>query len=366
MIAIVIAGGLLVLLEGSIRIVARLRTGAWPTTRAERQTRFAETVGHAYQRHPYLLVLGRSGARLDVAGHRVTFESHGYRGPEVAIHKPPGRFRVLCTGGSTTFDLLAGDDSSTWPARLERLLAADGVDTVNAGFPGWTTVESLASLELRDVDTQPDVVVVFAGINDLQPASHDPFARDYSVGHAEILRRVLGVDPIPLSLASRLLFIEWLHDKFHRPADATKRGYAPAFEWDGGPRRATISAAAVDVYRRNLRSTIAVARANGARVLIAAQHVMLAAGDESDRDYVESWAPGLTAEGFAASLERYNAAARGLAADGLAQFVDPFEAAGFTRDDFGDPMHFGPSGSEKFAEVIAATVRGMRAGTAGP
>ncbi len=349
---------LCVAIEGSFRLIGRIQTGEWPMTRAERQAKLVETIGRAYEKHPYLVVRARPDVDLDVSGHRLHFDSRGYRGAEVAMPKPEGRYRILCVGGSTTFDLLAPDDASAWPARLGRLLAADDVDTVNAGFPGWTTVENLISLELRDVDVKPNLVVVFAGINDLQPDSHRPFARDYSVGHGELLPRVLGLKPIHLPIAAHSVFIEWLRTKIWGP-QAASRAYAPVWRPDT-PRMTRIPKAAGDVFRRNLRSIIAVANANGARVLLVAQHVILAPGSKFDRDYLESWAPGLTPKGFVDSLARLNAVARGLANDGLASFVDPFEKESFTPRDFGDPMHFNAAGSKKFAQVIADTVRGIR------
>src|SRR5262249_25564332 len=151
--------------------------------RAESDARFAATVASAFRRHPFLLVAGRPGAVLEVPGHVVRLNTRGQRGREPTMPKPRDTFRVVCEGGSATFDLLAPDDEHTWPARLGDLLGPRRVDVVNAGFNGWTSAESLVSLELRDLDLAPDLVVVLSGWNDLQPAGHVPFTSDYSLGH---------------------------------------------------------------------------------------------------------------------------------------------------------------------------------------
>jgi len=357
-----IAVALFLVLEGGCRVVGRLRSGAWPVTAQERDTRLVRQIGQAYRTHPFLSVSGRPGGVIRVPGHEIRFNSLGLRGPEVELPKPAGRLRVVCEGGSTTFDLLAADDASTWPSRLGRLLGP-GADVVNAGFPGWTSVQSLVALELRDVDLAPDVVVVYSGINDLQPAGHVPFARDYSVGHGEILPRVLGARPPPLPAVSRSVFIEWLRGRIHEPGFAVdERGYAPAWEWEGGRRRDAMPEEAVEVFSRNLRSTAAVASAFGARPLLVAQTARLRAGSEAfDRSYLESWTPGLTAAGYLDGVARYNAAARALGEEGVAAFVDPFSGGDFTDADFADPVHFSDAGSNRFAARIAAEIRALAA-----
>jgi lysophospholipase L1-like esterase len=346
-----IAVALLLLLEGGCRVALRVRTGSWPVTRAEAHTRFIRSVGQAYRTHPFLVVCGRPGGRIDVPGHSVRFNSLGYRGREIAPGKAAGALRVVCEGGSTTFDILARDDAATWPARLETKLGAPW-EVVNAGFPGWTSVQSLVSLELRDVDLSPDVVVVFSGANDLQPAGHAPFARDYALGHGELLPRVLGVAPVPLRLVSRSVLLEALGAR-------RVEGYAPAYGFTGA-RKDEPPPEAVEVFRRNLVSTIAVARAHGARTLLVRQVARFRAGREAeDGAYVESWSPGISARGIQDGLRRYAAAARELAAPDVS-VVDPFEDGSFTDADFDDAIHFSASGSERFAEKLAAAIRELR------
>ncbi len=359
LVPLAIAGALFVLLEGGCRAVLRVKTGAWPQTRVSTYTRFVEKIGKAYRPHPLLIVAGRPDAVLEVEGHVVHFNARGQRVTsvrDVPVPKPAGTYRVLCEGGSTTFDLLAPDDAGTWPARLGTLLRP-GADIANGGFPGWTSLESLVSLETRDLDLAPDLVVVFSGVNDLQPAGHVPFAPDYSEGHAEILPRILGVAPVPVRFVSRLVFVEWLRGRLKAGTDPAPEGYTPSYAWNGGPKRDDIPAEAVAVYERNLRSTIAVAASGGARTLLVAQAARVRAGHEaSDRVWLEGWTPGLTPKGYLAGLARYNAVARRLGEEGIALFFDPFASQAFGDAHFQDPVHFSPLGSALFAKTLAAYV----------
>ena len=360
LVPLAIAGALFLLLEGGCRVVLRVRTGEWPETQVAAYTRFVEKVGRAYRPHPLLIVAGRPDAVLEAAGHVVHFNARGQRVTnvrDVPVPKPAGTYRVLCEGGSTTFDLLAADDAGTWPARLGTLLRP-GSDVVNGGFPGWTSLESLVSLATRDIDLEPDLVVVFSGVNDLQPAGHVPFTPDYSEGHAEILPRGTGGAPVPVRFVSRLVFVEWLRGRLKPRAESvTAEGYTPSYAWHGGPKRDDIPPEAVAVYERNLRSTIAVAASRGARTLLVAQAARVRAGhDASDRVWLEGWTPGLTPKGYLAGLARYNAVARKLGDEGIALFFDPFAGGAFGDAHFMDPVHFSPAGSELFAKTLAAFV----------
>jgi lysophospholipase L1-like esterase len=123
----------------------------------------------------------------------------------------------------------------------------------------------------------------------------------------------------------------------------------------GGPKRDDIPAAAVAVYERNLRSSIAVARAHGARTLLVAQTARVRPGHEAeDRTWLEGWTPGLTATGYLAGLARYTEVARRLGGEGVALFFDPFADGAFPDAAFQDPVHFSPEGSDRFARALAA------------
>ena len=62
---------------------------------------------------------------------------------------------------------------------------------------------------VRDIDLEPDVVVLYQGINDLQPASLDPFDPAYE-RHADLTRRALGFDLPALPWHRRSLLVEEL------------------------------------------------------------------------------------------------------------------------------------------------------------
>ena len=97
--------------------------------------------------------------------------SLGYRGKEITKEKPAHTFRIVCLGGSTTFGLGEADEAYTYPALLEKRLnelypSGPHFEVVNAGTPGWSSGESLINLHFRVLDLNPDMVVLYDGIND--------------------------------------------------------------------------------------------------------------------------------------------------------------------------------------------------------
>jgi len=98
--------------------------------------------------------------------------SLGYRGEEIDIPKPAGQFRIVCLGGSTTYTSEVKDYRDSYPYLLEKYLRAQGyadVTVVNAGAGSWSSWESLINFELRVLDLDPDLIIVYHGINDISP-----------------------------------------------------------------------------------------------------------------------------------------------------------------------------------------------------
>jgi lysophospholipase L1-like esterase len=110
----------------------------------------------------------------------ITIGAAGLRG---ADSRPRGSatYRIVCLGDSFTFGQGVGDDEA-FPAQLERLLAArfpgTDVQVLNAGVPGYGTVDELRYLESRIAVLDPDLVVVqFLSVNDFHNNSAPALGR---------------------------------------------------------------------------------------------------------------------------------------------------------------------------------------------
>jgi lysophospholipase L1-like esterase len=127
---------------------------------------------------PIKLVKKTHVAGLDL---QVDTNSLGYRGAEVVRPKPAKTLRVVCIGGSTTFDILAKNDDATWPARLQKRLRANHpeVEVVNAGVSGYTIDSYLKSESTWNdvVSLSPDVIIGYFATNEIKDEAQHRFEK---------------------------------------------------------------------------------------------------------------------------------------------------------------------------------------------
>ena len=95
----------------------------------------------------------------------------GCRGPDVPARRAAGSLRVVCTGDSSTFGLGVPEERA-WPFVLQRLLEATlgdlvSVEVIDAGVPGYTSLQNRVQIERDLLALRPDVLVWMAtGHND--------------------------------------------------------------------------------------------------------------------------------------------------------------------------------------------------------
>lgn len=102
----------------------------------------------------------------------------GYRGTEdTVIPKPDGIYRIVALGGSTTYGL-GMSPNNTYPAQLEHVLQEDygyeQVEVLNAGAVGYTSWNSVANLAFRVLEVEPDLIIIYHGVNDVGSRLSDP------------------------------------------------------------------------------------------------------------------------------------------------------------------------------------------------
>lgn len=189
--AVVVGSTLLALLacELGVRALFSLRGRDIAAYRPARV--FAETLSTSarFTSHPFLPYAPRPNDRRTLTVYRPETKRHystayrlnsmGFRGPDLPFEKPAGVKRIVCLGGSTTFDGAADDE--TWPARLEARLRARGmnVEVINLGVDMAASPTSLVNLLFVGLEYRPDLVISYDGVNDTVLAGRAGQAPDY-------------------------------------------------------------------------------------------------------------------------------------------------------------------------------------------
>ena len=98
---------------------------------------------------------------------RSPYNAQRFKGPLMAVPKPPQVFRILCYGDSNT----DGPKQGSWPELLQEVLsrqpapAGRRYEVINAGVAGYSSHQGLLRFQ-QEVDTyQPDLVIVSFGWN---------------------------------------------------------------------------------------------------------------------------------------------------------------------------------------------------------
>jgi lysophospholipase L1-like esterase len=312
--------------------------------------------------------------------------SRGFRGQEFQIPKPPGTFRILALGGSSTFGYYPGitSDEAAYPARLERLLNAQKPDAsvsryevINAGAPGYKLRTSLQNFASRGLFFEPDMIIVSHVVNDIamygneQGLTHPLEDQFVATGlGAGLLDHILGwsfaVQELRYALGERLP--AWL---LARNSGDNADSRAPSEPWKVDGRY-------IEVFRRDLRNIIAVAKANGVVPVLITEPISLTAQTDFARltdDEIKmklhkpvifyARVPGKERYGL---FKRYHDAIRQVAVQEGAWFIDVDGAIPKTSEYFWDYVHLTEKGAALQAAVIRKAILAAWAGSgsAGP
>ena len=301
-----------------------------------------------YMPHPSLGYVLRPGYE-STTGIQVHINALGMRGPEAAVVKAPGVFRILCLGGSTTFGSAASRDDATYPAQLQLLLdeavasgrVIDGrsFEVLNCGVGSWNSGDTLINLELRLLDLQPDAILDYDCVNDLLLIQARDFRSDYShirrpppihevtpferflLGHVRTYAHLArGTNPE----AQFLGLAAWVF------VDGWRERLVPSSEW--------INEAGLSTLARNLTNIVAVSRAHGIVPVLSSFAVRSSAG--------------VGADGLGRVMPRANAVIRDLAVQLDVPIVPAAERLSDQEPLFRDWMHFNDEGERRHAEVV--------------
>jgi lysophospholipase L1-like esterase len=291
-----------------------------------------------YKGHPYFSYCLNEAYRSRDGLNR--HNSLGYRGKEIERAKPEGVYRILCLGGSTTYETAVADYRLSFPDQMERILReqfGDRIEVVNAGCGGWNSWESLIDLEFRGLSLDPDLVVVYCGTNDVHPRLVPPeaYRRDNS-GFRQAWRPDRGL--LQHSLVFRRLGILLGWSRKNSVGSLTEVDYPEQDE------AANLAANPPIHFADNLEHMVAVSRHHGADLLFSTWAWCESKGDYAARDYYQ--------RGF----REGNDVVRGVAERNDVELFDFVAVMPTDPEYWADGRHVNEQGARIKAELFAEAV----------
>lgn len=294
----------------------------------------------------------------------------GFRGDSLATPKPSNEFRVFVVGGSTT-ECFYLDDQATMPADLERRLqrvAPSGrvVRVYNAGKSADKSYDHVAMLAQRIAHLAPDLVVVFAGVNDLRAQLTDsaywfvrPRRPDDDWSNFALLKLA----------STELQIVRRLYTLLHRAAPLEEvtqvRLTSEYAHLAAVARAAPLGRSSLVIpagpYRENLESIVGIAEARHVPIVLLTQATTWNSAEADsllDRHWMTFF--GKVRYDEAAldnAMESLNDVTRDVTAQHHLPLVDLARDLPKSRRFFYDDVHFNAAGADTAAALIAKVAR---------
>lgn len=287
------------------------------------------------------------GIDYALSPQRADFNSAGYRGPQIALPKPPGTFRIIVLGASDIYGFTPTDE--TIPAWLQTTLRErygyTNVEVINGGIIGYTSWQVYANFALHAAELDLDMAIVYMAGNDVDRRQEAPdcYRGENALRGLDPSARIpsdIGFRELPASALYRLIAIE--AGLMPNPADIEAR----SFQVDVGCARGTgtaegnIAANPPVYFERNLRYLLAAADVRAVDVVLSTWAYWQ--GGEEPAAY------------WRAAVDEHNAIIRAVAADTDTPLIDFAPQAGQDKLLWSDYRHPNSAGSQAQAEFFAA------------
>ncbi|MFT5283871.1 MAG: lysophospholipase L1-like esterase [Planctomycetota bacterium] len=307
-----------------------------------------------YVPHPHLSTVLKPGfVRKPVPGsqsYATRINSLGMRGKEMTVEKPPGVFRILCLGGSTTYGTATSESRYSYPAQLETMLnsvAPEGIryQVGNCGVPGYLSNDSLINLQLRLLDYEPDALLIYHAANDSRPIQARGFKSDYS--H---LRKPWSEEK--LSTTELFLMRYWrTFARLTRGTDPEEQLRSmgthilvPNYRELHIASNVGVPPKGILAFRRNIKSIVGVAREHGIQTVLQTFAVCPSRFRQGN-------------EHFFGTIRDLNITLRGYAAESEVPIIEVAEELYNRNELYDDWMHLNDEGSRVHAEIIFNSLR---------
>jgi lysophospholipase L1-like esterase len=301
-----------------------------------------------YSPHHYLNYCLTPGYKSRFSNNR--HNSIGFRGDEIAT-KQEGVFRIIAMGGSTTYTEMVEDFRYSYPYLLERVLkdkyGIKNVEVINAGVGGYSSHENLINLAFRVLDLEPDMIILYEGINDVHSrlVRPDTYKGDNSGRRKQWGTFKPNVTQRLISLQIMNAFFKWWPEEYRLEsfidASTADPGTIKGGKKIGGDPREVLRKNPPVYFERNLRNMIAIAAENQVEVILATS-----AYCPLKKDYV-------ACKHYQEGFEEHNSIIRKLAVQKNIVLFDFAKNMPVDKKYWHDGRHVNKAGSKLKAELFA-------------
>lgn len=357
-------GGKTIVLHSSQKIVFFFLLVATATLGAEgylRSTEREQRGARLTAYHPYLQ------NQLTPNDENLHVNRHGFRGEEIDRDKPEGTFRIFLLGGSTVLSGRVDYEKSHARLLEVALRGSPGeaqIQVLNAGTQWHTTQHSLIKYLFKIRDFEPDLVIVWHGINDLYRSFSPPrFARgeyraDYSHFNGPIARLLFEYSERPTPVSSVLKESLLLESVFPHSTF-----YSDFYEPENDIEYIAVNEfPSLTAFARNMRELARVTRNDGVPLVLATQPSLyredLSEEDRATLIFAKTFcvndagqAPDL--ESMTAGLTLFNDTVREIAVEDGIPLLDLESMVPKTSEYFVDDVHYTEAGNALVAQLVA-------------
>lgn len=307
---------------------------------------------------------------LPLMDSSVTFTTNnmGFRGDSLISPKPADEFRIFLVGGSTTENLYMDDEfgfERQIQEKLQNEVYNKTVKVYNAGKSGDASPDHLAMLGERLVHLQPDLIVLFPGINDLNRLAADYDYLHYPVlsegpqrnwivdlkfflSNFQIMRRLINVlNPEEENARKGIFLTTNYKDKVKEVQELPLESDLPPID--------------LSIYERNIESFVGICKIQGIDLLLLTQTYTWGSPDENNLSEWH-WMVGIgnkryPEEKLAMQLNKLNESIIQVSSKDSVELLDLEKLIPKTNAFFYDDCHFNKGGIELSSDLISEKIQ---------
>ncbi|RAI85540.1 SGNH/GDSL hydrolase family protein [Algoriphagus yeomjeoni] len=297
-----------------------------------------------------------------------TTNNMGFRGDSLISPKPDNEYRIFLVGGSTTENLFI-DDYLGFERQVQEKLQAENptksIKVYNAGKSGDASPDHLAMLGHRLVHLNPDLIVLFPGINDLNRLAAGYDYLHYPVKSTEVVRNWKVDLKFFLSnfqLVRRLINVMNPEEESARKAIFLSTNYKDKVkEVQSLPLEPSLPEVDISIYKRNIESFVGICKSQGIDLLLLTQTFTWDSQQENNLSN-SHWMVGIgdkryPEEVLAGKLSEMNQSIIDLADKDSVNLLDLESLIPKTNAYFYDDCHFNKGGIAFSTDLITSTIQ---------